>query len=336
MGNHRQKDNNVRDKPLRRLLALNNQANKQGVRMNAESNTVNQTVNAMDAIEVRPLSFDVSEVEKRSPVWSRSHPLFSIYINALGLHVPYFERFLVKGLRKHRDHIDNAQLKSDVSKIIGQEAHHAKNFVALNALLAERYPGLAKVDTEAREFFEDALEAYDKRELLGLIAGYETFTFLGGLIILENYDEWMKDADPVMRSLWVWHQVEEVEHGSVAFDAFRYFYPEDEWYRKWMILKAFTHIGRETWRAYLPMIRGEGYLKSWSGRGKALGFFLKFSYLLARSALPTLRRDYHPRNHPACSTMRSPVAISWTEYYSSGGDVLSLDNAAMSAMLAGD
>ena len=31
------------------------------------------------------------------------------------------------------------------------------------------------------------------------------------------------------------------------------------------------------------MVRGEGYLKSWSGRGKALGFFLKFSFLLARS-----------------------------------------------------
>jgi len=38
------------------------------------------------------------------------------------------------------------------------------------------------------------------------------------MIILDRYEELMGDADPDLRALWVWHQVEEVEHGAVAFD----------------------------------------------------------------------------------------------------------------------
>jgi len=304
---------------------------KQQHRRNPEMTEV--TSNAMDNIEVRPLTFDCAKIENNNPVWSRSHPLFSIYINALGIHVPYFERFLVVGLRKVKKQIENARLAKDVSRIIGQEAHHAKNFVAVNQFLAERYPQVTDLDARAKAYFEDALENGELKSTLGYIAGYETFTYLGGMIILKNYDKWMKDADPVLRSAWLWHQVEEVEHGAVAFDVFRYFFPDSEWYRKWMIIKAFIHIGRETWAAYRPMVKKEGFFRNPLKAARALGFFVKFSALLAKSALPTLSRNYHPRNHPMCSTMQSPVAVSWTKFYSSGNDVLALDNRQMDEML---
>lgn len=290
-------------------------------------------VNAMDNIQVRPLSFDVDNVQGKDPVWSRTHPLFSIYINALAIHVPYFERYLVKGLRAAQSKVQNERLEQDISRIIGQEAHHAKNFIAINRFLARRYPTVEQLDVRAREYFEKSLEKDDMKKILGYIAGYETFTYLGGMIILKNYDQWMKDCDPVLRSAWVWHQVEEVEHGAVAFDVFRYFYPDSEWFRKWMIIRAYCHIGLETFSGYLPMIKREGYFRNPLRTAKAIGFFIKFSYQLAKSALPTLSRTYHPRNHPMCNTLQSPIAVSWTEFYSSGQDVLSLDNAQMQKMI---
>lgn len=291
------------------------------------------TINAMDNIEVRPLNFGAEVMKEQSPVWSRSHPLFSIYINALGIHVPYFERFLVVGLRKVKAEIKNKQLQKDVSSIIGQEAHHAKNFIEVNKYLAKRYPSVAKLDQSAKQYFEDYLKNNDRKNVLGMIAGYETFTYLGGMIILENYDKWMKDADPVMRSAWVWHQVEEVEHGAVAFDVFRYYFGEHEWFRKYMIVKSYIHIGKETARAYFPMVKKEGYFKNPIKALKAIGFFINFSYQLGRSALPTLKRKYHPRNHPMCSTMQSPIAVSWRKFYTSGQDVLAIDNKGMDDML---
>lgn len=289
--------------------------------------------NAMDNIEVRPLNFDVDKIEGQNPVWSRSHPLFSIYINALAIHVPYFERYLVKGLRSVKDQVKNERLRQDISRIIGQEAHHAKNFIAINKFLAKRYPEVVKLDGQAKDYFEASLKNDDIKKILGIIAGYETFTYMAGMIILNNYDQWMQDADPVLRSAWVWHQVEEVEHGSVAFDVFRYFYPQDHGYRRAMIIKAFFHIAAETIPGYVTMIKKEGYLKSPWKAAKAFGFFCNFSYQLAKSALPTLGKNYHPRNHPMCSTTQSPIAISWRKFYSSGEDVLQIDNEQMEKMM---
>lgn len=40
--------------------------------------------------EVRPLEFDIENLESDKIVWSKSSPEFAIFINALGLHVPLF------------------------------------------------------------------------------------------------------------------------------------------------------------------------------------------------------------------------------------------------------
>lgn len=288
--------------------------------------------NAMDNIVVRPLKFDCNDIKSEDTVWSRSHPLFSIYINALGIHVPYFERYLVAGLRQARKEIDDNVLQKDVSRIIGQEAHHAKNFVEINKFLALRYPEVSSLDANAKNYFEERIKEDNLKSLLGYIAGYETFTYLGGMIILKNYDKWMKNAEPVMRSAWVWHQVEEVEHGAVAFDVYQYFFKENEWYRKWMILKAFIHIGQEIVKAYIPMVKKEGYFKNMTSTVKAVGFLFSFTARLAYSALPTLFRNYHPKNHPMCSTDQSPIAIAWRKHHAEGNNVTKLDDTEMGSI----
>ncbi len=294
----------------------------------------NAITSAMDNIVVRPLRFDCSKIEAKNPVWSRTNPLFSIYINSLGIHVPYFERYLIAGLRKVRAKIKDEQLLKDVSSIIGQEAHHAINFININKFFMERYPEVRSLDARAKLYFEKKLEKDDLKSLLGYIAGYETFTYLGGMIILKGYKKWMLDADPVLRSVWLWHQVEEVEHGSVAFDVYRYFFEKNEWYRKWMVLKSFAHIGTEITSAYIPMARREGYFSSPIKAFKAIGFLLSFTAQLAYSALPVLSRRYHPRNHPMCSTMQNPIALSWTKFYTAGDDVLQLNNEKMNEIVS--
>lgn len=289
--------------------------------------------NAMDNIEVRRLEFDMDKIESQNLVWSFTHPLFSIYINALAVHIPYFERYLVLGMRKIKKRIHDERLQSDVTKIIGQEAHHAKNFMAINKVLARRYPEVTQLDAQAKAAFKKPINEENLKQTIGFIAGYETFTFLGGMIILQGYDKWMKDAEPVLRSVWLWHQVEEVEHGAVAFEVYKYLYGEHEWYRKWMVLKAFIHIGMEAGRAYFPMVRKEGFFNSPKKLVHCISFFFSFSARLAYAALPVLSKNYHPRNHPLCSTNQSPIAVSWTNYYSLGKDVLEIDNATMQSVL---
>ena len=252
--------------------------------------------------------------------------------SAFGVHVPWFERFLVKVMRAYRDEIDDEGLRADVQAIIGQEAHHAFNFRRWTQRMNAAYPALAGVDDAARRSFETAFDRGSRRYRIGLTAGYETFTFLAGAIILDRYSELMERADPTLRALWVWHQVEEVEHGAVAFDFYRYFYPDDEWYRRAMILRAFGHMALETFHALRAIQRAEG--RTLRDRARTWRYFLRFSADLFVAALPVFARDYHPRRHPICTDRQNPVAVGWRRWVGAGADARHLDADAVDAFLA--
>ena len=112
----------------------------------------------MDEIPVRQMRFEFGSIEGANPVWSRSCPEFSMFINALGLHVPHFERFLVAVMREYRDGLQSEELRKDVQNIIGQEAHHAFNFINWTRELEKFYPGLARLDQRASSYFQEALD----------------------------------------------------------------------------------------------------------------------------------------------------------------------------------
>jgi predicted metal-dependent hydrolase len=287
----------------------------------------------MDQIPVRPLEFDFGKIEKRDYVWSRTCPEFSVFINALGVHVPYFERYLISALGKAKSKIFDDQLLRDISGIIGQEAHHAKNFLHLNRLLADRYPKVAKFDSDAKNYFSKHAKSDSLKEMVGFTAGYETFTFLAGLIVLDNYQRWFADSDPVMKALWVWHQVEEVEHGSVAFNVYKNLYGDDEMYRKWMVVRALLHIAVETVKAYTHMVRIEGWLRNPIRAVSCMTFCLSMLLSLLKNALPVFRKNYHPRNHPKVTTKQNRIQIAWRRFENNGGDVLDIDHDKMAQIL---
>ena len=290
-------------------------------------------VHPMDHIPVRPLKFDLSESQVADPLWSRTNPEFSMFINALGVHVPHFERFLVKTMRAYRGELKDDLLLGEVQALIGQEAHHAFNFVRWTEKMAEKYPGLTALDQGAQNYFTKIFADKDQRFHIGFTAGYETFTFLGGMIILNRYEELMQEADPTIRALWVWHQVEEVEHGGVAFDFFKAHYPDSEGYRCYMVLYAFMHICWETFKAYRLMMKGETRYRRLKDKVLAWKFFASFAWDLASAALPVFSRSYHPRNHPICNAQQNPIAVAWRKLYRQDKNVLTLDNAKMDSML---
>lgn len=289
---------------------------------------------AMDAIEVRPMRFQHEDITGREPVWSQSKPLFAIFINALAVHSPYFERFLCTVTRKAKPLIQDERLGKDLAALIGQEAHHAFNFLGMNKFLAQRYPKVEKYDREARGYFEALLRDRSFKYQMAFVAGYETFTYLAGMIVLDRYEEFMGKADPVIRAMWVWHQVEEVEHGSVAFDAYRAVCGRFEWFRKWMLVRVFAYVAGQTLQGYIHMCRVEGYFDSVRGTLRAAGFFLWLSAQLVASAAPALRASYHPRKHPRCESEPSPIAVAWRRHYAQGEDVSTLDDGTMRTLMA--
>lgn len=287
----------------------------------------------MDQIAVRPLKFDVANLSRDEIVWSRTCPEFSVFINALGLHVPHFERYLIVAMRRAREQIQDPGMVKDITGIIGQEAHHARNFLQFNEAMAQRYPKVKGFDEAARQYFDRHAKQDTLKQLVGFTAGYETFTFLAGMIVLENYDKWFADSHPVMKAIWVWHQVEEVEHGAVAFEVYRKLYGDHEWYRKWMILKALTHIAMETTRAYAHMARIEGWLRHPVSAVTKMGFNFLMLWRLLWNALPVFRRRYHPRIHPMVTHRQNRIQMAWRRFAAKGGDVLAIDREKMARIL---
>ena len=283
----------------------------------------------MDDFDVRPLNFDIADLQSQDCVWSDSAPHFAVFINALGVHVPYFERYLIRTMNTVKHQVEDPVLRRDMVALTGQEGHHARNFIAVNKLLAQRYPKLEKMDETAKAYFAKAGKNDSQKRMVAFTAGYETFTFLAGLIILRNYDKWMAESHPVMKALWVWHQVEEVEHGAVAHDVYRALYGKHEWYRKWMVLVAGLHIARETVKVYSHMARVEGWLSNPFKAAKYMGFCFKTLAEMAWQTLPVFRKNYNPRAHPLATNKQSPVAIAWRKHSAAGGDVLAIDRSAM-------
>lgn len=292
------------------------------------------TAHPMDHIKIRDPEFDYGRIET-GPVWSRSCPEFALLINALGVHVPYFEMYLVRTLTEARSKASTERLKADISAICGQEGRHAKHFILYNRYLARHYPKIAECDASARAYFSSHLKTDDFKRRVGFTAGYETFTFLAGMIFLDNYTRWFEDSDRTVKALWIWHQVEEVEHGAVAFNVYKDLFGDDEWYRKRMVLEALTHILTETTKAYVHMCAVEGYFRGPRRAWRALSFGARVIATMIRWSIPAFRSSYTPRNHPLANERQNPVAMAWRTFEDAGGFVAEIDRAKMQAIMAG-
>jgi uncharacterized protein len=289
----------------------------------------------MEDFPVRKFRFEFEAAEPETAVWSQSSELFSLFANAFTLHVPYFEKYLVRSMMAARKKIDDPALKRDVDAIIGQEAHHAESFIAFNELLKRRFPKAKALEDHAKDGFKQRLKNDDFKRMVGFTAGYETFTFLAGMLFLDKYDEWMADSDPKVKALWVWHQVEEVEHAAVAFDVYKYFFGDDEAFRRKMVLSAFWHIASETFKAYIHMCRIEGWFSNPWRAAKAFGFISSVMAKMVWITRPVMQSGYHPGRHPLATTKQNEIAIKWRRFHKEGGDVLEIDRAKMTRILAG-
>jgi hypothetical protein len=267
-------------------------------------------------------------------IWSRTSPEFSVFINAFAMHVPHFESLLVQVMGEAHARISSLPLRKDVKSLMGQEANHAHNLKRLNALLRERYPTAIPQDDESIAYFQRLSSSTDLRAKVGFVTGYETFTFLAGMIILANHDRWFADADPAMKALVVWHQVEEIEHGAVAFEVWQELYGRHEWARKGYVLKAAIYIAWEIMRLYPKMLYREGWLGSPGRALKSLGFGLELLARLFWAALPVFRRSYHPRQHPIATHAQNPIQMAWRRFEAQGGNVLQLDRNRLQEIFA--
>ncbi|MGH9276404.1 MAG: metal-dependent hydrolase [Acidimicrobiales bacterium] len=181
------------------------------------------------AIRARATRFDLSATPSH---WVPGHPYATHTLDMVHAVLPPAERWFVDVYRDALPHITDDQLRADVEGFIAQEATHAKAHDRGLEHLA-RHGIDVRRQVEWADRTRARLRARAKRlprrlqrrllyaELAAIAAGEHYTAFLGEWI-LDSPQLDLIGTDPVMLDLLRWHGAEEVEHRSVAFDAYQH------------------------------------------------------------------------------------------------------------------
>lgn len=134
---------------------------------------------------------------------------------------PEGEEFFVRSVRRFADRVTDPQLRSQVKGFIGQEVTHGREHRALNERLQQMgYPTLG-VDRRVKfmlSLFERRLHPLT---CLAMTAALEHFTAVFAETLLSDERAQALLGATEVRSMLLWHAVEESEHRAVAFDVYR-------------------------------------------------------------------------------------------------------------------
>ncbi len=134
---------------------------------------------------------------------------------------PDGEDYFVRAVERVQDRITDPALKKDVEGFIGQEEMHGREHRALNNRLAELgYPTNA-IGAYVRALFRNRERIHNERLHLGFTAALEHYTATLAETLLTLPQARAAVGHEEVRSLLMWHALEESEHKAVAFDVYR-------------------------------------------------------------------------------------------------------------------
>lgn len=147
--------------------------------------------------------------------------VMSHVVAVLSATFPPGEDFFVRAVRNFSDEITDPELKKQVAGFIGQEVTHGREHRELNRRLQEMgYP-----THRIARFVKGALADVDKRMpaklRLSYTAALEHYTATIAEALLTKPEAQRLLGETEVRSILLWHALEESEHKAVAFDAYR-------------------------------------------------------------------------------------------------------------------
>lgn len=155
------------------------------------------------------------------------------FMTALSALFPAGEKFFIDSVRVVRYHPmlkDNAELQKEISAFIGQEAMHTHEHVGFNASAQKFGHDVDTLDRHTDTVIQTTRKLLAKiakpvgitQEMVDLTAttALEHFTATIASQLLSNSHIQELMSDDTMKTMWLWHAIEENEHKAVAYDVF--------------------------------------------------------------------------------------------------------------------
>jgi predicted metal-dependent hydrolase len=270
-------------------------------------------------IRARRTRFDLGATPR---VWIPGDPQTTHLIDSLHVVLPPGERWFCDVLRDALPLITDPKLKDDVRGFIGQEGTHAKahdlglEHLARHGIdlrrevawIDRRRVGLRKLGKR----LPARLQRRILRHELGAIATIEHFTAVLGVWIVDSPALDEAGTDPAMLDLLRWHGAEEVEHRSVAFDAYQHVdggYPKRVVHG--LIGAVVVTVGLFAVGLRINQLDPTTDRFSYRAYKRAVAAGRMPDMLAAASSIREyIKRDYHPSR---CGTEQVPTALAYLE-----------------------
>ncbi|TSD93650.1 metal-dependent hydrolase [Skermania sp. ID1734] len=147
--------------------------------------------------------------------------VLSHLVAVLSAMFPEGEDFFIRSVRNYRDRVTDPQLAEAVKGFIAQEATHRHQHRLLNERLQDMGYPTARVDRHVKELLSLVEKIVPKKMSLAATAALEHYTATFAEILLTSQRAQALLGDSEVRTMLLWHALEESEHKAVAFDVYR-------------------------------------------------------------------------------------------------------------------
>jgi predicted metal-dependent hydrolase len=148
--------------------------------------------------------------------------VMSHVVAVLSAMFPEGEDFFVRAVRRHADQVTDPELKEQVAGFIGQEVTHGREHRALNERLQEMGFPTRRVDRMVRAGLKRNERLFPPKVQLAMTAALEHYTATLAETLLTDPRAQELLGESEVRSMLLWHALEESEHKAVAFDVFQH------------------------------------------------------------------------------------------------------------------
>jgi predicted metal-dependent hydrolase len=225
--------------------------------------------------------------------------IMSHVVAVLSAMFPEGEDFFVRAVRAHADQVTDPELKKQVAGFIGQEVTHGREHRALNERLQQMGYPTRRVDRMTKAGLRRNEKLFPSKVQLAMTAALEHYTATLAETLLTDERAQALLGETEVRSMLLWHALEESEHKSVAFDVYQQV--SGNLYRRRAVMWA-THVGFLVGMSVAVLfsisLDPEARRPRTFRRGlRNLRTHPFFSRAVVRRLRDYDRRDFHPDDH---------------------------------------
>ncbi len=234
----------------------------------------------------RDLQFDFCNAARP---WLNNDIYLTHMFNTPSIVLPYVEGLVNFSVKNLLHTVQDKDLHEHCLNFVKQETFHSREHVKYNKVLLKNGFTFDKVIQQIRRKLQYVKYKWSPLSILAIGVGFECFTSIISITVLENNS--LDKADDILKHFWLWHMMEELEHKSVLMDL--YHQSGGGYFRRitifTLVLISYCYYG---WKIYSTFLKLENLslINGLSYATRKSSFFRK-SLL---GALKCYRYRYHP------------------------------------------